>query len=359
MLYGELRKRELPDCFTFLDGNKITSIEEWKLRKREIIELFRHNVFGYLPNLEPTVKGVTQKMDSNSLGGKANHSLVEIQIKTLNGYFSFPCDLIIPKNVEKPPVFLYISFSPNLVHDNLPLEEIIDSGFAVASFYYQDIVPDKDDNFMNGLGLLGERNRFDSWGKIAMWAWAASRIMDYLMTLDSIDNQRIAIMGHSRLGKTALWCGANDERFSLVVSNNSGAGGAALFRGKIGEQIKDLVKVFPYWFNGNFKTYINREDKLPLDQHFLLSMIAPRYLYVCSAKEDDWADPKSEFLSCVAASPVYKLYSLDGLVSDNSYPKINEALHIGEIGYHLRKGTHFLGRDDWKNIIEFRNKKDC
>jgi len=359
MLYKEITARKLPDYLMFSNGSQVTNIEEWKLRREEIKELLRHHLFGFTPHVETKVKGVTKQIDNDELGGKAIRSLVDIQINTPDGYFSFPCDLIIPKNVEKPPVFLYISFSSTLIHEHLPLEEIIDNGFAVANFYYQDIVPDKKDDFSNGLARLFIRNKYDSWGKISMWAFAASRVMDYLETLDSIDKKRVAVMGHSRLGKTALWCGANDDRFSLVVSNNSGAGGAALFRGKVGEKIQDLVGTFPYWFNGNFKEYINREEKLPFDQHFLLSMIAPRYLYVSSAEDDEWADPKSEFLSCVAASPAYKFYGADGLISENCYPVVGQALHKGEIGYHLRKGTHFLSRDDWKNIIEFRNKKGC
>lgn len=355
MLQEELLKRVIPDYFTFLDGRKVETIEAWNIRRMEMKELLRHNFCGYAPSFDTKVTGVVKNTDENAFGSKGILSRINIQIQILNQYFSFPCNLIIPKHADNAPVFLYLSFSSGLVDELLPVEEIIDQGFAIASFYYQDVVPDKEDGFVNGMARIVTRNPYDSWGKISMWSWAASRVMDYLQTLKTINKERIAIIGHSRLGKTALWCGANDERFSLVVSNDSGAGGAALFRGKTGEKIENLVGTPSYWFCGNFKQYSRREMELPFDQHFILSLVAPRSLYVCSAEDDDWSDPKSEFLCCIAANKAYQLYGIEGLVSQDKYPKVNQVLDGGNIGYHMRKGSHFLSRYDWQKVMDYRN----
>ena len=249
---------------------------------------------------------------------------MDIQCELSTGSFTFPCHFAKPKNVAKPPVFVYLSFSDSFVDELLPVEEIIDGGFAVAAFYYQNIAPDTDDNFMNGLALSYGRNPFDAWGKVRMWAWGASRVLDYLYTRDDVDLSRAAVVGHSRLGKAALVCGAFDERFSLVISNDSGGAGAAIFRGKTGEMVKNFRGgTSGHWFAGNFRNYVRKqEDEMPFDMHFLLSMIAPRNLYVCSAKEDLHADPKSEFLSCVAASEVYHFLGKEGLVADDAIPQI-------------------------------------
>ena len=236
------------------------------------------------------------------------------------------------------------------------IEEICDNNFAVISFCYEDVTSD-DDNFNDGLAryFCAEDNN-DKVGKIAIWAFAASVVMDYIQTIDEIDKQNVAIVGLSRLGKTALLAGALDDRFSYVISNESGQSGAALSRGKSGEKIKDIYNEFPYWFSKSYKKYIDNEDLQEFDQHFLLALIAPRKLYVASAEDDLWADPKSEFLSCVAVNPIYKLYNKEGIVYDD-YPQVNQKLHKGNIGYHMRSGSHSLIRYDWNSFIEYINKK--
>lgn len=208
---------------------------------------------------------------------------------------------------------------------------------------------------MTGLGRFCTRNPYDSWGKLRIWSWAASRILDGLTGDVRLNFDRTAVMGHSRLGKTALLAGAFDERFALTVSCQSGAGGAALFRGKTGERIENLRgEGSRLWFDGNF--FQHSEETLPFDQHFLLAMIAPRYLYVTSASEDNWADPKSEFLSCIAASEAFELLGTEGLRHGGEFPETGTCLHEGHIGYSLRRGTHYLSRDDWKNVIAYREK---
>lgn len=352
-MYEDLIMRNLPDVLQYKDGSKVSDKNEWSKRREEIAEIITREFTGASPAFPLEVKGEVVKTDENCYGGKAVKQTIHLQIKSPFSHFAFPFDLCVPKIVDKPPVFLNLSFTP-VVGDGLG-EEIIDHGFAIANVYYQDIAPDKEDNFYGGAGRFCTRNNYDSWGKVAMWAWGASRIMDYLLELDCIDHKRIGVAGHSRLGKTALVCGAFDERFSIVISNNSGGGGAALFRGKKGEGIADLKKgLARTWFCGNFYEYSHDTDALPFDQHYLLSLIAPRKLYVSSASMDEWADPISEYLACVAASPVYEVLGEKGLIHNNAYPNTEEVYHKGSIGYHLREGTHHMGRYDWNCIMEYR-----
>lgn len=290
---------------------------------------------------------------------------IQLTFHTPFNAFSFPFELVLPKKSgdregKGCPVFVYLGFTPEPA-DGIG-EEIVDYGYALAHINYQEIAPDKDDGFANGLGSFCRRNPFDGWGKIGMWAYGASRVMDYLLDEAKLDAKRIAVLGHSRLGKTALWCGALDERFSLVISNDSGGGGAALFRGKMGERIANLAgKGSGHWFCGNFLQYANQEQKLPFDQHFLLALTAPRHLYVASAALDDWADPHSELLSCLAAGPAYEICGVPGLILPEEIQKPEALLpdwgyHQGNIGYHIRSGTHHLGREDWRLVIEYRRR---
>lgn len=364
MIKKELESRQLPPLLVAQDGTQVTGEEQWSARRDEIAEILQHHYCGFVPPLNPVVEGrVMIEEARTSFAGKAIYQKIDICSKINSSIvemknFTFPCHFVRPKNVEKPPVFVYISFSPAVVDELIPMEEILDHGFAVASFYYQDIAPDTDDNFVNGIATAYGRNPYDSWGKVRMWAWAASRVMDYLQTLDCIDKDRIAVVGHSRLGKTALVAGAFDTRFSLTISNDSGGAGAAIFRGKTGEMVKNFRGgTSGHWFAGNFREFVRRENEMPFDMHFLLSMIAPRNLYVCSAKEDGHADPKSEFLSCVAASPVYEtVFGKKGLVlKDTNIPEEVITLPEGNIGYHMRDGHHFLSRYDWQRFMEYRN----
>ncbi len=348
VLNNLLQERQLPDVLQSFDGSRAACPADWARRRLEILDLLRREIYGFAPAAPASVVGQITENQTDAFANKAIRQTVVIEFPTPGGKFAFSLTLIVPKQVKRAPVFLAIAFRPNIPDIYLPAEEIVDNGFAVATFCYNDISPDENDRFAKGLPALYPRDEQTGWGKISVWAWAASRVMDYLQTRDDLDPDHVAVIGHSRLGKTALWCGAQDERFATAISNDSGCAGAALFRGKSGERIEAITRVFPYWFCGRFPAYAEREDALPFDQHFLISLIAPRAVYIGSAAEDDWADPHAEFLAALAASPVYRLLGYPGLVTPDRLPEPGTILQDGRAAYHLRTGSHFLSRSDWQ-----------
>jgi len=350
MITNELANRRLPSALA-----ENISAANWPRRREELIKVFAAREYGFLPTAPPFVKGQPVKHDANALAGKADYTEISLSFPAGLGEFAFPVHIVIPKKAQNPPLVVYISFTKYPVGPYCPVEEIIDNGCAVAVFCYEDVTADKDDGFSSGLAPLYERKPGDKagWGKISMWAFAASRVLDYVLTLDGIDKERIFCAGHSRLGKTAIWCGVNDTRFAGAWSNESGCSGAAISRGKGGESIEAITARFPYWFCENYRDYAGKEAVMPFDQNQLLSLMAPRLLYVSSAALDLWSDPKSEFLACAAASESYQLLGFKGLVHKNRFPRPGECLHGGRIGYHLRNGTHFLSRYDWQRFLRF------
>lgn len=354
MLYDALRERGAPEAVA--PG---LQKEGWDAYRKELVRLLGREVYGFAPPPPAYVKAEEILVEKRAWAGKADHIELQLKFPTPKGEFAFPVHLILPLSEKKLPMILYISFTSYPIGRYGPLEEIVDAGYAMATFCYNDVTRDEDDGFGSGLAAMYDRDPDDphAWGKIAMWAFAASRAMDYVRTLDRIDPDRIFCVGHSRLGKTSLWCGAQDERFAAAVSNDSGCSGAAITRDKQGERVADIVNRFPHWFCKQYRQYAGREHEMPFDQNLLLAAVCPRPLYVASATEDLWCDPQSEYLSCLSASRAYELLGLDGLVGPRTrYPEAGETFHAGTIGYHLRQGTHFLSRYDWIRFLQFMDR---
>lgn len=325
------------------------------LRRNEMLNVLFEEAYGYLPQ-KPT--NLSWKVEENVVkkfcAGKAVLNRITMTCELAEKTFSFPFYLALPTAKGKHPFFVHINFRDSVPDRYMPTEELIDNGFAVFSFCYKDVTADNND-FTDGLaGILYEDGirKPNEAGKLAMWAWAAQRIMDYAQTLYGVlDLKNAIVCGHSRLGKTALLTAATDERFAFAYSNDSGCGGAAITRGKTGEKVKNICNVFPYWFCENYKKYIDNEDSMPFDQHYLVAGIAPRKVLIGSAAEDHWADPISEQLCCVASSEAFE----KGFVCEKFPAEIGDEFFEGDIGYHLRKGLHYFSREDWLKLIKFVN----
>ncbi len=361
---SEIPEYTLPDPLTALNGKRVKTGKMWsESRRGEILELFRENVYGRIPESYYTKSFSVVNNDINAMDGDATLKQVDIIIGSGEDTLVIHLSLFIPNKVEKPvPVFLLINnrdpenIDPSrmIKSEFWPAEEVISRGYAIAAFYNADVDPDNFDNFKNGIhGILdqGER-RGDSWGTLAAWAWGASRCMDYFETDKNIDNKKVAVVGHSRGGKTALWAGAVDERFSIVISNESGCGGAALARRRYGETVARITSVFPHWFCLNYRQFADNEDDMPVDMHMLLALIAPRALYVACAGDDLWGDPKGSYLALYHSMPVYKLLKT-GSDMPGSMPPLDMQIISGKTGFHIRDGSHNMLLKDWNWFMDF------
>ena len=318
-----------------------------KVDRAAILQLFASEVYGTAPDAPPAVRVSEQKCRNKEFAGKGCVRELTLSFDTDKGEFSFPVTEVRPNGVTgRCPVFVVLNFRPDVPDKYLPVEEILDAGCGILRVYYNDVAFDGNDDFSGGLAAMYDRTKY-TWGKIRMWAFAASRVMDYLQTVDYADLSRIAVAGHSRLGKTALLCAALDERFSLACVNNSGCSGAALSRGKGGETVRDITERFPYWFCENYKKYADREAEMPFDQHFLIAAVAPRRVAVGTALEDTWADTDAQYVACRAASPAWEYLGKKGFVHPDRLPQTGDFFSAGQIAFHLREGTHFFSRADW------------
>ncbi len=358
----------LPNPLLSNDHRPITTSQEWmQVRRPELLELFRDNVYGRAPIQRPEKMTYKVEESAPALNGSAVRKQVRIDFSGPGGDGHVDVILFVPQKGSRPhPCFLLLSnrsikdMDPSRTNQApfWPVQEIINRGYATAAFFTADIDPDFHDGFTNGVHRIFDgpaARKPDAWGTIAAWAWGASRVLDYLEADKDIDARRVALVGHSRGGKTALWAGAEDQRFAMLVSNESGCTGAAISRIKEGEKIGGINEHFPHWFCQNYRKFNGRENDLPVDQHELLALMAPRLLYVSSASEDKWADPKAEFQSTLEASPVYKLFKLEG-VGAQSLPAPEHPLTSGHIGYHLRTGKHDLLEYDWSCFMNFADK---
>ena len=362
MLKEILKERDLLPVTQMNDGSAATK-ENWTARRKEMIELLETYSYGVTPPAPAYVKGEVVREYARCCAGKAFEQEINITFPTPNGEFTFPLVLMRPLAAIKPPVFLYISFSGR--HNNyIPVEEIIDNGYAFATFCYLDVVNDKlfgdySDGLAKMYGVTAQNRTPTTWGKIGMWAYAASRALDYLLTRDEIDAKHTAVIGHSRLGKTALWAAAQDERFYCAISNNSGYGGAATSKKGEGERVDDFIRVGSWdWYCENFKLFrAEKEDLKPYDQAHLLALIAPRLLCVGSALLDRGADPKSEYITTAWASSAWELLGEKGLVHPDRLAEVGDHFMEGNISYHLRDYQHYLSRYDWQRYIKFLDSK--
>jgi len=382
---------QLPDLFAMNDGTRVRGAAAWERRRGEILALLESQMFGQAPPRPDGLTFTLESVDTAALGGRAIRKQVSIKARGL----AFGLLLYLPAKARGPvPVFVGLGFEPNQsvsrdpgitlagtwrqngetkLIERLPaaeasrgsaasrwqLELVLDRGFGLATMYYGDIEPDiagamplgiRGASLQSGQRTLGG----GEWGAIAAWAWGLRRMADYLETDKDVDAGRMAVVGHSRLGKTALWAGATDTRFGIVIANDSGEGGAAISRRVFGETVADLNNRFPHWFCGNYKQYGGREAEMPFDAHMLLALAAPRPLYVASAEDDRWADPRGEFLAAAAASEVYELLGKRG-VGTATMPPVNQP--VGDsVRYHVRTGKHDITAYDWQQYLDFAER---
>lgn len=354
---------ELPDVLASGAG-RVGSQAAWAGRRAEVIELFREHVYGRSPGRPERLRFDVVEENPRAMDGAATLKRIAVRSAQAGREHRFELTIFLPNGRRGAvPLFLLLNNRPASNVDPTrteksgfwPAEEMVARGYGIAALQVGDLAPDDKDKYRDGVIAMfdGTAPRTGtSWGALAAWAWGASRAMDYFESDDRIDARRVAVVGHSRGGKAALWAGAEDTRFALVVSNESGEGGAALSRRNYGETIARINEAFPHWFAGNYKAFGGRAAELPVDQHMLLALIAPRAVYVASASDDLWADPRGEFLSLAHASPVFALWG-DRAIAPDGMPPLEQPLRTARRGYHVRRGVHDLTPYDWERFADF------
>ena len=367
---------DLPDPLVTAEGKPVANAEQWKtVRRPQILSLFANFIYGAVPVPPDPIQQSYHviKEDKSFLDGSATKLDISIRFKNRKGTAQTHLVVFIPNQAKEPvPAFMMLSFdSPRgssfqmsnsrkgWLRNGVPLADLITNGYGYVSVYHGDLIGHNEVSFGRGIHKLFFRDgqslpKAHEWGVLAANAWTGMRALDYLETNNRIDAKRVAVMGHSKMGKATLWTAAQDERFALAISAQSGCGGAALWRRKYGETMAKLNR-FPHWLSRNARKFNDREDDLPVDQHMLLSLIAPRPVYVASATADTWADPHGEFQSANHAAPVYRLLGKKPL-SVTKLPTANQPLLDGDIGYHIRTGGHSVDPYDWEQFIQFANR---
>lgn len=355
---------DLPDVLAGTKG-RVRSRGDWPARRAEILEQFRAHVYGRRPGKPQQLRFETIE-DPKAMGGSATLKRVAVNSAQDGRTHSFGLTIFLPNQPRGAvPLFLLLNNrTPDITDPTRaekspfwPAEEVVARGYAIAALQVGDLSPDDNAKFRDGVISLFEGTTTgprpgDAWAGLAAWGWGASRAMDYFETDPRIDATRVAVVGHSRGGKASLWAGAEDERFAIVISNESGEGGAALTRRNFGETLAQITKSFPRWFAAHYASFAGKEETLPVDQHMLLALIAPRAVYVASADEDLWADPRGEFLSLAHASPVFALWG-EAPIGAGEMPPLERPLVRGRRGYHVRRGAHNLTLYDWERFMDF------
>jgi len=355
----------LPDPLVMFDGTRVTTKQQWTDHRRgELKALFRHYMYGYPPPAPKEIKATVAAVDKKFFSGKATKKEIRIKFGPA-GTPPINLLLVVPNKRKGPaPVFLAVNFRGNDQvlgerADRWAVENTIDRGYALATFHTSDVDPDKPD-FTDGIHphylKPGQKKPgLHDWGTIAAWAWGVHRAVDYLYKDEDIDNDRIAVTGHSRLGKTALLAGALDERIDLIIPHQSGCGGAAPSRSKMGESVTQINDRFPHWFNDTFPKFNGREDRLPFDQHCLMALCAPRPLLITNGVKDTWANPPGTFEMVKAADGVYRLLGVSGLQL-NKMPKLGQQ-DFGRLSYYIRDGGHTLDKGYWNVFLDFADNR--
>ena len=365
---NEVPKMVIPDHFVSFKGEIIQSEQDWeKMRRPEILQSFADQMYGQLPNDYDELEWKDSVPNLNLYDEYADYKIINIRVLRNNASQIIPLHIFTPKKGRGPfPVFLLISHRQvdKLIADKedqfFPIQQIISRGYAAAIFDVEFVSPDDKERYDEGIlnTLYPEQLEMSNGMRgLSAWAWGAMRAMDFFEQDPLIDYSKSVVVGHSRGGKAALWCGANDTRWAITISNESGCGGAALSRRKFGETVESINRTFPYWFTDNFDAFNGNEESLPFDQHQLIASMAPRSVYVASAMEDLWADPKGEYLSLKLASRVYEqVYGV--LVDLPAHYDFNpHYIHNGPLGYHLRDGKHNLISSDWEKFLDFADSQ--
>ena len=363
----------LPKLLETAEGNLVTTSKEWiNIRRPQILSLFSHLIYGRVPvpahPLE--ISSDIIESDINFLNGLATRKKVRLTFENVKGKANMVILVYTPNNASAAvPAFMQLNFDgpdsdkmqldpdqSGKLKSGIPIKEILEQGFGLVSVFQKDLIDHNEAEFRNTIHQLffdvGQSfPKGHEWGVLATISWSASRALDYLGGNDEIDANRVAIIGHSKLGKSTLWAAAQDQRFALAISVQSGCAGAALWRRKYGETLAKM-SIFPHWLCTNARKFIHQEDDLPVDQHMLLALIAPRPVYVASAFDDHWADPRGEYLSAYHASKVYHLLGRKGLTNMNS-PSLNAPIIGQEVGYHIRPGGHSVNDYDWYQFLQF------
>ena len=344
------------------------NLQPFPATREEMIEILQREAYGYMPTepftlswSEPSRK--EPRMIESRYDGFAV-SEVTLTVTVRGRDFSWNVKRALHTDGKKRPFFIFNNFRPDFPDIYCPVEEICDNGFDLLWFCYTDVTSDDpsrtEGDFTTGLADLfvgsKERTSDTECGKIMLWAWANMRVMDYAQTLPELDHDNGAVLGHSRLGKTALVTGLFDDRFKYIISNNAGCMGESAARVTTGETVKDITTVFPFWFCKNIKKYADHIEDMPFDQHFLLAAQYPKYLYVAGSSLDSWCDPYAQYITMCKASEFYEKNGMTGFVHPDRLPEVGESFHEGHIGYHLKSGQHFLSRRDWLQYMAFIRK---